>query len=91
MTASIAGPIAYIDVSEMAVKDDNRHWIEIHRALSWRRLDAETTEYHVACGLEFESKVVRPSPLSSGWVIGARCARCWGHMATESQWARVAA
>lgn len=90
MTAVIRREIAYVDVSEMAVLDDNRHWIEIHRALSWHRVDAKTTEYHVACGLEFNSKVLRPSPLSSGAVLGKRCAGCWGHMATDAHWAGVA-
>lgn len=82
MTAAISGPVAFADVSEMAVRDSNRHWSEVHRALSWHHVDAEATEYLAACGLEFKSPERRPVPLSSGWVTGPLCNRCFGHLPT---------
>ena len=71
---------AYIHTSEMAVRDPDPHWSDIHRALSWVFLDSGSTFYVVACGLSFESPEKRPVPLSSGYVLGAKCEQCFGHL-----------
>ncbi len=76
MTASIS----YVHTSEMAVRDDDPRWSEIHRALSWVFLDNGNTSYVVACGLTFESPERRPVPLSSGYISGATCEKCFGHL-----------
>lgn len=68
----------YIHTSEMAVRDPDPHWSDIHRALSWTFLDNGHTFYVVACGENFESLEKRPVALSSGWITGPKCPACWG-------------
>jgi hypothetical protein len=63
----------------MAVRDD-KYRPEIHRALQWVFLDSGKTSYLVACGIRFESNERRPVPLSSGYLLGACCSRCFGHL-----------
>jgi len=69
-----------IHTSGMAVRDNDPHWSEIHRALSWTFLDSGRTHYVVACGNDFNSSERRPVELSSGEVAGPLCPGCFGHL-----------
>lgn len=71
--------LGYVHTSEMAVRDP-KFYAEIHRALQWVLLDSGNTSYLVACGIRFESSERRPVPLSSGYLLGATCGRCFGHL-----------
>jgi hypothetical protein len=66
--------------SDLAVRDMDPRWTEIHRALGWTRLDRKRVFCYVACGNDFESFDI-PVSLSSGEITGALCARCFGHLA----------
>lgn len=72
--------LGYAHLSEMAVRDNDPHWSEIHRALSWTFLDSGRTHYVVACGQDFDSDERRPVALSSGEVAGPLCPGCFGHL-----------
>jgi len=72
--------LGYSHTSEMAVRDTDPHWSEIHRALRWVFLANGMTHYWVACGEDFESPERRPAPLSSGYIAGPPCAGCFGHL-----------
>ena len=69
-----------VDVLDMAVRDNNKHWSQIHRALSWTFLDSGQTHYRVACGIQFDSDEHRPVSLSSGYLLGALCSGCFGYL-----------
>lgn len=72
--------LGYVHTSGMAVRDTDPRWSEIHRALSWTFLDSELTHYVVACGQDFDSPERRPVELSSGYVTGPLCEKCFGHL-----------
>jgi hypothetical protein len=65
--------------SELAVRDNDPHWTEIHRVLAWRRSGNDRIYCHVACGVDMETTEI-PVSLSSGEISGALCARCFGHL-----------
>jgi hypothetical protein len=83
-TRNIAVSVDSLHTSDLAARDDDPRWTEIHRVLSWNRLSKSRVNCHVACGDDFESLDV-PVTLSSGEITGALCPRCFGYL----PWAAV--
>ena len=71
--------IGAIHTSDLAVRDNDPHWTEIHRVIGWKRKDNGRVLCHVACGGDVESPEV-PVSLSSGEINGALCEFCFGHL-----------
>ena len=74
-----------MDVLDMAVRDNNKHWTQIHRALNWTFLDSGQTHYLVACGMMFDSDEKRPVSLSSGYLLGGLCKGCFGFLPKHTE------
>lgn len=70
--------IAVIHTSDLAVRDNDPHWTEIHRVLDWKR-EAGGIKCHLACGGDVISPEV-PVSLSSGEINGCLCRFCFGHL-----------
>jgi hypothetical protein len=64
--------------SELAIRDNDPHWTEIHRVLAWTRVSGAIHCY-LACGGDLRSQEI-PVALSSGEITGALCERCFGHL-----------
>lgn len=62
--------------SEFAIKDRNVGWRKIHRVSSVTRLSVREFGYTTDCRLHIESEE-DVSPLSSGRLLGDKCACCW--------------
>jgi hypothetical protein len=71
--------ISTIHTSELAIRDDDPHWTEIHRVLGWTRLDGGWISCSLACGGAVKSREL-PVALSSGEISGALCEHCFGHL-----------
>jgi hypothetical protein len=70
--------ISTIHTSELAIRDNDPHWTEIHRVLGWTRL-SDGISCSLACGGAVKSQEP-PVALSSGELTGALCEHCFGHL-----------
>jgi hypothetical protein len=68
-----------LHTSDLAARDDDPRWTEIHRVLNWNRVSKSRVKCYVACGDGFESLDI-PVALSSGEITGALCRKCFGYL-----------
>lgn len=64
--------------SDLAIKDENKGWVKIHRVQHVTRLSVRESAYDCACGVKIETEEKARS-LSSGW-LGRSCSECWKHL-----------
>ncbi|MCW2767599.1 MAG: hypothetical protein JWO11_3558 [Nocardioides sp.] len=74
--------ISTIHTSELAIRDDDPHWTEIHRVLGWTRL-SDGISCSLACGGSVKSQEL-PVALSSGEITGPLCEHCFGFLIRSS-------